>query len=141
MSDKVSVLQGNAEQMPFGDNTVDLIVSRGSIFFWNDKSQGLREIYRVLKPGGIAFIGGGVSRYLSEWEREIFIKWREAELEKEGEKKREEWYKLRSPDYFYQLSKDAGISNFKIIPDPPGTWVEIRKEQNAKVCDSSYEFN
>lgn len=127
MPDRVSVLQGNAEQMPFEGNTVDLIVSRGSIFFWNDKSQGLREIYRVLKPGGIAFIGGGVSRYLSQWEREIFVKWREAELEKESEKKREEWYKLRSPDYFYQLLKDAGISNFKIIPDPPGIWVEIRK--------------
>lgn len=31
----------------------------------------------------------------------------------------------------YKITKevclDAGISNFKIIPDPLGTWVEIRK--------------
>lgn len=45
----------------------------------------------------------------------------------------------------YKITKgvclDAGISNFKIISDPPGTWVEIRKEQNARVCYSSYQFN
>jgi len=127
ISDRVRALEGDVQQMSFGDNIADLIISRGSIFFWNDKSQGLREIYRVLKPGGIAFIGGGVSRYLSQWEREIFIKWREAELEKEGEEKSEEWHKQRSPDYFYQLLEDASISNFKIIPDSPGIWVEIRK--------------
>jgi len=127
ISDRVSILQANVQQMPFGDNIVELIISRGSIFFWDDKPQGLREIYRVLKPRGIAFIGGGVSRYLSQGEREIFIKWRETESEKESEKKKKEWHKLRSPDYFYHLLKDAGISNSKIIPDSPGVWVEIRK--------------
>lgn len=127
ISDRVSVLQGNAQAEPFVDNIAELIISRGSIFFWHDKSQGLREIYRVLKPDGIALIGGGVSRYLSQWEREIFIRWRETELEKEGKKKKKEWYKLRSPDYFYQFLEDAGISNFKIISDSPGIWVEIRK--------------
>lgn len=127
ISDRVSILQGNVQQMPLGDNIAELIVSRGSIFFWDDKSQGLREIYRVLKPGGIALIGGGVSRYLSQWERKIFIKWRETELEKESEKKKKEWYKLRSPNYFYQLLEDTSISNFKIISNSPGIWVKIRK--------------
>jgi len=127
ISDRVSILQANVQQMPFSDNIAELIVSRGSIFFWDDKPQGLREIYRVLKSGGIALIGGGVSRYLSQWEREIFIKWRETELEKESEKKKKKWHELRSPDYFYQLLEDAGISNSKIIPDSPGAWVEIRK--------------
>ena len=127
ISNRVSSLQGNVQQMPFVDNIADLIVSRGSIFFWDDRPRGFREIYRVLKPGGIAFIGGGVSRYLSQYEREIFIKWRETGLEKEDEKKKKEWHKLRSPDYFYQLLKDAGIPNFKIIPDLPGIWAEIRK--------------
>jgi len=46
ISDRVSILQANVQQMPFGDNIVELIVSRGSIFFWDDKPQGLREIGR-----------------------------------------------------------------------------------------------
>jgi len=119
---RVSAVQGSVQKLPFDNNSVNLIVSRGSIFFWKDKSQGIREIYRILKPGGIAFIGGGVGRYLSQKERRIFTQWREGELGEKGK-----WRELRSPDYFRQLLKDADIINFKIILDPPGLWAEIRK--------------
>lgn len=85
-SSTVSAVQGSVHRLPFANNSVNLIVSRGSIFFWKDKSQGLREVYRILKPGGIAFIGGGVSRYLSQKERRIFTQWREGELAEKGEK-------------------------------------------------------
>lgn len=125
ISNRVSAVQGSVQKLPFANKSVNLIVSRGSIFFWKDKSQGLREIYRILKPGGIAFIGGGVSRYLSQKERRIFTQWREGELAEKGEKGK--WQELRSPDYFHRLLKDADILNFKIILDSPGLWAEIKK--------------
>ncbi len=87
ISSRVSAVQGSVQKLPFANNSVNLIVSRGSIFFWKDKSQGVREIYRILKPGGIAFIGGGVSRYLSQKERRISTQWREGELAEEREKR------------------------------------------------------
>ena len=38
--------------LPFEDGFADLIVSRGSLWFWADQVKGLQQIHRVLKPGG-----------------------------------------------------------------------------------------
>jgi ubiquinone/menaquinone biosynthesis C-methylase UbiE len=59
LGERVAARQGQAEQLEFADASVDLVVSRGSIYFWQDQGAGLREIFRVLRPGGWAWIGGG----------------------------------------------------------------------------------
>lgn len=59
LADRLFPVVGVAEHLPFPDGSVDLVVSRGSIFFWDDPAGGLREVYRVLRPGGKAYIGGG----------------------------------------------------------------------------------
>lgn len=53
------LIQGDAMALPLADSCVDLIFSRGSLFFWPDLGKSLSEIYRVLKSGGMALIGGG----------------------------------------------------------------------------------
>lgn len=45
--------------MPFPDEFVDVVFSQGSIIFWNDLTVAFKEIYRVLKPGGVGYIGRG----------------------------------------------------------------------------------
>jgi len=47
----------NAEKLPFPDGRFDAVLSSGSIKHWPDPVAGLREVYRVLAPGGRAFIG------------------------------------------------------------------------------------
>ena len=126
LSHRISPIQANVERLPFADDFADLIVSRGSIFFWNDKPRGLSEIYRILKTDGVAFVGGGLSRYMSEAEREEFLRVRTAELK--DEQSRKEWERVRSRDYFQQILRQAGIPSFKLIFDPPGRWAEIIKE-------------
>ncbi len=44
------------ESLPFSDNEFDAVISNGAFHEWQDAEKGLNEIYRVLKPGGIAFI-------------------------------------------------------------------------------------
>ncbi len=44
--------QGDVEAMPFEDATFDLAVSRYSAHHWPHPAAALREIARVLKPGG-----------------------------------------------------------------------------------------
>jgi SAM-dependent methyltransferase len=43
---------GVAEQLPFPDGAIDLIVSTTSFDHWSDQQAGLSECARVLRPGG-----------------------------------------------------------------------------------------
>ncbi len=64
---RADTLQGEVSAIPLPDASVNLAVSRGSIFFWEDLPQAFREIHRVLAPDGWAYIGGGFgSRELKE---------------------------------------------------------------------------
>lgn len=47
--------------------TFDLIVSRGSMPFWDDQMAAFKNLYALLAPGGVAYVGGGMgSRALRE---------------------------------------------------------------------------
>ncbi|GAB6167374.1 hypothetical protein JCM19992_33740 [Thermostilla marina] len=61
LSDRICFVLGDAQQMPFPDDFADVIVSRGTLIFIPDIAKFLREVDRVLKPTGVAFVGG---RYL-----------------------------------------------------------------------------
>ena len=49
---RVQVVNGSVERLPFGDNTFDRIVTVESFYFWPQPQDNLREVLRVLKPGG-----------------------------------------------------------------------------------------
>jgi ubiquinone/menaquinone biosynthesis C-methylase UbiE len=57
-------MQADACALPFRENLADVVVSRGSFQFWPDLRKGLAEVYRVLKPGGVAYIGRGLPESL-----------------------------------------------------------------------------
>jgi len=61
MGKRISFVLGDAQKMPFADNSADVIISRGTLTFIPDIAKCLREVRRVLKPTGVAFLGG---RYL-----------------------------------------------------------------------------
>ncbi|MGH8484454.1 MAG: class I SAM-dependent methyltransferase [Pseudomonas sp.] len=45
---------GAAERLPFADASFDFVFSRYSAHHWSDLGLALREVRRVLKPGGVA---------------------------------------------------------------------------------------
>lgn len=55
-----TILEGDAEDLPFATDSVDRYVSAGSIEYWPDPQRGIREAYRVLKKGGKACLIGPV---------------------------------------------------------------------------------
>jgi arsenite methyltransferase len=50
--DNVIFQESSAEQLPFPDNSFDVVISNGVLNLVVDKVKALSEIYRVLKPGG-----------------------------------------------------------------------------------------
>jgi arsenite methyltransferase len=48
----VEVLSGNAEDIPMPDSSVDVVTSNGVLNLVPDKVRAIREIARVLRPGG-----------------------------------------------------------------------------------------
>ncbi|WP_145531313.1 class I SAM-dependent methyltransferase [Yersinia kristensenii] len=48
----IEVKQGLAESLPFDDRSFDVVISRYSAHHWHDVGQALREVKRVLRPGG-----------------------------------------------------------------------------------------
>ncbi|ATM84863.1 MULTISPECIES: class I SAM-dependent methyltransferase [Yersinia] len=48
----IVVQQGLAESLPFDDHSFDIVISRYSAHHWHDVGQALREVKRVLRPGG-----------------------------------------------------------------------------------------
>lgn len=48
----IKVHQAYAENLPFDDNSLEHIIISDTLHHWNDREQGLQEIYRVLKKGG-----------------------------------------------------------------------------------------
>ena len=51
---------GDAENIPFPDDTFDRYVSAGSIEYWPHPQLGVNESYRVIKPGGWALLIGPI---------------------------------------------------------------------------------
>ncbi|MFP4379771.1 MAG: class I SAM-dependent methyltransferase [Candidatus Sumerlaeia bacterium] len=57
---RVGAIFADALAMPFREDYADIVVSRGTFQFWSDQEAAFSEIYRVLKPGGVAYIGRGL---------------------------------------------------------------------------------
>ena len=55
-SGRLKVQLGDIARLPFGDSAFDRVLTVNTIYFWPDTKQGLAEIYRVLRPNGIAAV-------------------------------------------------------------------------------------
>ncbi len=120
LSDRIVPVLGDAHDMPFEDEFADFVISRGSYHCWEDRPKVLREIYRVLKRGGVAFVGGGFGRYVTDEELNRMKNLRDRSLGDAAEA-------YRLPGEMEEALRRAGIPSFRMVPDRAGFWAEIKK--------------
>jgi len=121
---RVEPVEGDIQAMPFADGHADLVVSRGSYLFWPDKVKAFREIWRILKPGGVAYVGGGMSSELSLEERSRI---QDLMAEKGIGPPQELEVTFEEMG---RILRRAGIPDFRISHDTGclcGLWVEFKK--------------
>ena len=56
VAERVEFRVGDVASLPFPDASFSAVVSTFSLHHWQDPAKGLEEIYRVLRPSGIAQI-------------------------------------------------------------------------------------
>ncbi len=126
LTGRVSSIRADVHELPFRDGYADVIVSRGSYHFWKDKVKAFNEIYRVLKPGGVAFIGRGFSPNLPvETAREI----------RAGQGKSMEYSFAEESEELTRIMREVGVARYKIHNPSEahgnavnyGIWVELHK--------------
>lgn len=138
LSGRIKTVLGDVHQMPFSDDFADLVISRGSFLFWKDKVKAFKEIYRVLKPEGVAFIGGGMGRLLPEEEKKRIKSIME-------EKNIGPPANLGvSAEEMASILRKARIFQFEIYSDgesscPCGLWVEFKKRKQLIISPQGLE--
>jgi len=138
LGDRLFAVVGVAENMPFPDNSVDLVVSRGAIFFFDDPAKGLQEVYRVLRPGGKAMIGGGHGSSYPKEATEKMIQGRKEKMNGDEAEKWKRFVELRRPEQMKKWAEGAGLTEFEVMGEGAisagdarvgqGTWLLFTKK-------------
>lgn len=53
---KMKIIQADVENLPFDDNSFDIIYTIESFYFWKNPVECLKEVHRVLAPNGVFMI-------------------------------------------------------------------------------------
>ena len=114
----VEITYGSVSSLPFKNNMFDLVTAFESYYFWPDLINDLKEINRVLKPGGKIFIVNEVYK------------------DNRFEKRNKKWANLlnmqfHTPDEYKDFLNEAGYTIVEIDNIPQKNWITAIGEKKA----------
>ena len=108
----VEIRRASVSELPFSDGTFDLVTAIETHFWWADLAGGMREIRRVLKPGGrLAIIaefynGGRHAKYAERLSRYTTMA-------------------VLTVDQHRQFFTEAGFDDIRLTEDEAKGWICI----------------
>jgi SAM-dependent methyltransferase len=120
---RVEIREGTVSQLPFAADTFDFVIAVETHFWWPDLPTDMREVLRVLKPGGALVIVAEVYRGADT----AAAKLAERYVSKTG-------MRLLSADEHRNLFVGAGYTDIEVVTEPRRGWIFAmgRKQQTAQ---------
>ena len=106
----VNVLQGSVSEMPFYDETFDIVTGFETIYFWPDFINDLKEVNRVLKKDGLVF-------FCNE------AVYREGQMEKYDDLVELLDMKIYSEEVLKESLEKTGFKDFKAYINDENDWI------------------
>lgn len=123
LGERVSVTVQDVHNLEFPSEYADLVVSRGSMGFWEDVRKAFSKIWRVLAPGGKTYIGGG----LGNFETQKIVKERMKEIDPEWPKSATKMQHTIPTEDFVKMFDELGYPNEIIDNMESGRWIILKK--------------
>lgn len=111
-SGRVEVFEGSVSQLPFSDGMFDLVTGIETHFWWPNVRDGMREIFRVLKPGGSLLLTAEIYKGAHTTAANLAEKYA-SRMD----------FKLLSIDEHRELFTSAGFSDVRILTRPKKGWM------------------
>jgi ubiquinone/menaquinone biosynthesis C-methylase UbiE len=109
---RVEIHDGSVSQLPFPANTFDLVTAVETHLWWPDLPADMREVSRVLKPGGMLIIIAEIYKGVNTKTAKLAEKY----LPMSG-------MKLLSVDEHRELFANAAYSDIQIIEESGKGWI------------------
>jgi ubiquinone/menaquinone biosynthesis C-methylase UbiE len=109
---RVEIREGTVSQLPFPDAVFDLVTAVETHFWWPDLLAGMREVLRVLKPGGTLIIIAEIYKGAQTATAKLAEKY----LPLSG-------MALLSVDEHRELFANTGYSDIQVITEPRKGWI------------------
>jgi ubiquinone/menaquinone biosynthesis C-methylase UbiE len=109
---KVEIKHGSVSALPFDDDMFDLATAFETTYFWPDFINDLKQIKRVLKPGGTILLVNEVYTHEKFVRRNRFINNLVA-------------MQLHTPEEYHSLLTDAGYTDVSVEVVSEKNWIVI----------------
>lgn len=109
---RVEVKHGTVSELPFGDGMFDLVTGIETHFWWPDLRAGMREILRVLKPGGTLVLIAEIYKGASRGNAKLIERY----ADRAG-------MTLLTAEEHRSLFEDAGFSDIEVEDVPAKAWI------------------
>jgi ubiquinone/menaquinone biosynthesis C-methylase UbiE len=113
----VEILHGSVSSLPFTDGVFNFVTAFEAYYFWPNLIADLKEINRVLKPGGTLLIANEVYKHEKFEKRNLkWTRWGDM--------------MLHSPEEYRDFLTEAGYMAIEIDDVPEKNWIAaIAKKQ------------